>query len=190
MSKIKKIGIIVEDESDFESFRNLIRRITNKDRLSFAKHIGNGCGKIRRKAQDYCRNLENRGCDLLLLVHDLDKNNLVELEQDLSKKFKSSKPHFICIPTEELEAWFLSDPEGIKEALNLKRKPNVKGQPETISSPKEYLGHQIKSCSDNEKIYLNTKHNALLSSKVSIALIKQKCVSFDKFHTFILDKKY
>ncbi len=190
MNKIKKIGLIVEDNSDYESFRIIINRIVNNKKLSFAKFVGSGCGKIKRKAQAYCRILEKRGCDLLILVHDLDRNNYDELERDLKSKFITLKPHFICIPKEEIEAWFLSDPDAIKKCLNLKRKPLIKGNPENISSPKEYLLNQVKSCSNNEKIYLHTKHNEQLSREVSIDLIKNQCNSFEKFYNFICSQKF
>ncbi len=48
--KIKAIGLIVEDNSDFKSFKIIISRILKRDNLTFKKQIGNGCGKMRRKA--------------------------------------------------------------------------------------------------------------------------------------------
>ena len=74
MSKVKCIGIIAEDNSDFETAKILIKRILNRDNLSFKKAVGNGCGKLRRKALDYIIDLKNRGCDMVIIIHDLDRN--------------------------------------------------------------------------------------------------------------------
>ena len=101
--KIKAIGLIVEDESAFKSFKILISRILNKENITFKKQIGNGCGKMRRKAVSYADNLHRRGCDLVILIHDLDRNNLKTLETNLNNLIKKSKAKnkFICIPIEE-----------------------------------------------------------------------------------------
>lgn len=192
MSKIKAIGIIAEDDSDFETSKIIIKRIINNDKIAFKKAIGNGCGKIKRKALDYSRDLKNRGCNLLILFHDLDKNKLHALKAELDDKLSGShiSNYFVCIPIEEIEAWFLSDPNGIKVALNLKKAPKVKGQPEQILSPKEKLEDLVSVCSNKEKIYLNTKHNVTIAKKVSIDLMKQKCKSFLLLHDFLQSQKY
>jgi hypothetical protein len=191
MSKIKCIGIIAEDDSDFESSRILIGRIIKKNNLSFKKMVTHGCGPLKRKAFDHAKTLKSRGCDLLILIHDLDKKNIIKLESELRGKLKGNpfSIYFICIPIEEIEAWFLSDPHGIKDALSLKRVPKVPGLPETISSPKEKLGECIRICSD-KKIYLNTKHNQIIATRVSIDIIKNKCNSFKKLHDFLSQQKF
>ncbi|MCH7826355.1 MAG: DUF4276 family protein [Bacteroidetes bacterium] len=192
ISKIKGIGLIVEDASDYESFKILIKRITNNNNLKFKKAIANGCGKIKRKAMSYAIDLHKRGCNMLILVHDLDRNDLLKLRVSLEDILAPSplKYNFVCIPIEEIEAWFLSDPEGIKTLFSLKRKPKIKGNPEAISSPKEKLQDYIYFLSDKSKIYLNTKHNALLAEKLSLLMMRKKCRSFNKFYDFILTKTY
>lgn len=192
MSKVKCIGIIAEDESDYESSKTFIKRITAKTDLSFKKAIGNGCGKLRRKALAYTIDLKKRGCDTVIFLHDLDKRDLEELKNELNTKLNDCpiSNKLICIPVVEIEAWFLSDPDGIKKAFKLKRKPNIKGNPETIISPKEKLGELIYHCSEKNIYYLNTKHNELLSSTLSIELMKRKCKSFEYFYSFVSNQKY
>ncbi len=85
MAKVKSIGIIAEDDSDFETSKVLIKRIIQNDKIAFKKAIGNGCGKIRRKANDYSKDLHNRGCNLLILIHDLDRRELNQLKEELEK---------------------------------------------------------------------------------------------------------
>lgn len=192
MSKIKEIGLIVEDNSDFESLSILIKRLTKKDNLKFRKAIGNGCGKLRRKALMYADNLAKKGCNMVIIVHDLDRNSYAELYNELSNKMleSSAKFNFVCIPVEEIEAWFLSDLGAIKTTFNLMRLPRISGAPETITSPKEKIGELVRSNSNNTKLYLNTKHNAKLSESISIERLISKCDSFRKLNDFVMQHRY
>ncbi len=181
--KIKAIGLIVEDNSDFKSFKIIISRILKRDNLTFKKQIGNGCGKMRRKAVSYADILYRKGCDLVILIHDLDRNDLKTLEKNLNDLINKSKVKnkFICIPIEEIEGWFLADPDGIKNVFNLKRVPKIKGNPESIDSPKERLEDFVYQCSDKSKMYLNTQHNDLLSANLCLNKISSKSKSFNDF---------
>lgn len=192
MGKIKSIGLIVEDNSDFESLSILIKRLTKKDNLKIRKVLSNGCGKLRRKALSYAENLYKKGCNMIILVHDLDRWNYNELYDELSNKFSGcpAEYSFICIPIEEIEAWFLCDLQALKTTFNLVRLPKISGAPETIPSPKEKIGQLVKTYSNNSKLYLNTKHNVKLSEKVSIDQMISKCGSFKKFNDFVMQHKY
>lgn len=185
--KVKAIGLIVEDNSDFDTFKMLISRIAEKDNIAFKKAIGNGCGKLRRKAISYCRNLNQKGCDLIILVHDLDKNDLKTLEKSLNDLIKTSpaKYNYTCIPIEEIEGWFLGDPDGIKEVFNLTRKPKITGNTETIASPKEKLEEYIYLCSEKSKRYLNTKHNSQLAKNLCLDKMKSNSLSFAKLYNHV-----
>lgn len=192
MTKVKGIGIIVEDTSDFESFKALIQRITNKNNIKFRKAVSNGCGKLRRKASSYAFNLYQKGCNMIIIAHDLDRNDYNTLMRDLEHKLSCSPANFnfVCIPIEEIEAWFLSDTDNLKSTFSLSSAPKIKGNPETIASPKEKLEEIIKIYSQNTKIYLNTKHNKILAENVSLNLLNQKCTSFKKLNDFILKCQY
>ena len=190
--KIKSIGLIVEDNSDYNSFKIIISRVVKKNNLTFKKAIGNGCGKMKRKAVSYANTLSKKGCDLIILVHDLDRNNLAELRKELNLLISSSqaKYKFVCIPIEEIEGWFLGDPEGIKDVFKLDRVPKVSGKPELVPSPKEQIEDFVYMCSNKSKIYLNTKHNDLLSANLDLEKISNKCSSFKEFEDFIMDFEY
>jgi len=192
MSKIKCVGVIAEDDSDFNSVRILVKRIAGKDNIAFKKKIGDGCGKVKRKCSVWAEDLFQRQCDALIVVHDLDRSVLSQLESDLAERLSSASiaRRLICIPVEELESWFLSDPKSIKSALSLSRIPKASGRPETITSPKEYLRDQVASCSGSRRIYLTTKHNELLAQHVSIELARAKCPSFERFHDFVAGQRY
>jgi hypothetical protein len=190
--KIKAIGLIVEDNSDFNSLKIIIIRVLEKNNLTFKKAIGNGCGKMKRKAVSYANLLSRKGCDLIILVHDLDRNNLLTLQKELNNILATSiaKNKFVCIPIEELEGWFLADPEGIKDAFKLSRVPKIKGKPQDLDSPKERLEDYIYQCSNKSKIYLNTKHNDLLSTNLDLEKISEKCESFKELKDYISEFEY
>ena len=191
MSKVKSIGLIVEDNSDFNCLVTIIKRIVKKDNIKFKKVIGNGCGKIKKKALAWSENLHHRGCNVLILIQDLDRNDLKKLKKELEDVLSTSpiSTRLICIPVEELEAWLLSDQKGLKETFNLKRLPKLSGKPETIKSPKEKLRDLIYSCSDKNVLYI-TKHNERIAQDISIEEIDKKCPSFSELNTFVNELKF
>jgi ribosomal protein L7Ae-like RNA K-turn-binding protein len=182
-----KIGIIAEDISDYESVKVLISRISNIKNLSTEKFLGKGCGKIVRKVNLWADTLRKKGCTILIVVHDSDENNVTELNSRIEKSLSPCpiRKSLIVIPIQELEAWFLSDPDNLKKSLKLKNIPKIKKNIETIISPKEYLGDLVLKNSDNEKRYVNTKHNKIISETISIDLVRGKCSSFDPFYNFV-----
>lgn len=184
-----KIGIIAEDDSDVEATKNIIRKIIVTDNIGFKRAIGKGCGKIKRKCHEWAKTLQGKGCTHLILIHDLDRNNKSELERSIRSSIDPCpiRNNIICIPIEELEAWFLADPEAIKVALNLRKRPIVKGHPESISSPKEHIDYLVKKISKNEKELLNTIHNEKISSHIDVSKL-MKCKSFVPLYEFICEQ--
>jgi len=189
MSKTRfpHVGIIAEDDCDVESAKVLIHRIANNNQIGIKKFVGQGCGRIMRKCNSWANQLKKRGCSVLIVIHDCDTNPLTDLYIKIKKALEPCiiANYLICIPVQEFEAWFLSDPDAIKTGMNLKKKPNIKGLPETINSPKEYLGKLIRKFSEGEKIYTNTKHNEKIAKKLSIEKVTKLCPSFVLFRNFI-----
>lgn len=185
--KVKGIGLIVEDDSDFNSYKKLISRTVKVNNLTFKKANGKGCGKLRRKLIAYATNLHRRKCDMIIVFHDLDRNDLEELSRNLKKLIsKSPAPfNYVCIPIEEIEAWFLSDPDIIKEVFKLPKRPNISNLPETIFDPKGKLEDIVYLGSNKRRMYLNTKDNEKLSEKVSIEKMKNKCNSFNELYNYL-----
>lgn len=182
----QKVGIIAEDYSDVDSARILIHRIANNEKIGIRRVVGKGCGRIRKKCHAWSKQLRLKGCSLLVLIHDLDDKNLTELRRTIGEAIDPCPItlNLICIPVHELEAWLLSDPNAIRTAMHLRRTPKVKFPPETINSPKEYLGELIYRTSNGEKLYINTKHNSKIATEISIDLVKKKCPSFLPFYDF------
>lgn len=191
MSAIKTIGIIAEDNSDFDTIKTIINKITKKN-LKYKKNIGNGCGKIKRKCRDYVDDLHRRECDLVLLFHDLDRNNFDELYRALNDEIKDCNilKKFICIPVEEIEAWFLSDINAIKKTFKIRKDFKIKGQPETIPSPKEFLQKIVYKNSNKEFIYNNVKHNIKIAENLNLELVSKSCNSYNQLESFLKLQKY
>ena len=185
--KVPTVGIIAEADSDVDSARVLIHRIANNDHIGVRKHVGNGCGKLKRKCRDWSKDLKEKGCSRLVLIHDLDGKDLNRLSRAIQESLYPLpiRLNLICIPVQEFEAWFLSDPQAIQSSMHLKHTPAIKAPPETIDSPKEYLGELIHKASVGEKIYISTKHNVKISQALSIALTLNRCPSFIPFYNFI-----
>jgi hypothetical protein len=185
-NKPAHFGIISEDPTDFETIRILVSKIIDTTGVGFKSKVGNGCAKISSKCTVWAEDLSNRKCDVLIVVHDLDRKNYDELKNDLQSKLASSaiKDHLVSIPIEELEAWLLADPEGIKSGLRLKRVPKFSGTPETINSPKEKLRDAIFSCS-NKEIYYQTSMNPRIAESIDVTKIYAKCPSFKEFYDFV-----
>ncbi len=188
MSKARppRVGIIAEDDSDVAAAKVLIRRLAKSDNIGFKKFVGQGCGRIKRKCQSWANTLKIKGCRYLVLIHDLDRNNLDALRTNLEAAISPSPimPYLICIPIEEMEAWWLSDPQAIRKALNLQVTPKIKGHPQSIASPKEHIGTLVRQCSNKTKIYLNTEHNAKIAEHLSLSKARQ-CDSFIPFCDFV-----
>lgn len=188
--KYPKFGIIAEDKSDVLSTGILIRRIARNNGIGVKGRSKNGCSILLRKCKDWAINLYESGCSLLVVVHDSDGKDPKVIMKEIRNKLDSCPivDNLIVIPIQELEAWLLSDPEAIKKALKLKKVPKVKSNTELIDSPKEYLGKAINRASENEKLYINTKHNSMISEIISINIIRKKCPSFVPFYNFIVEK--
>ena len=119
-SSLRGFGVLAEDPSDCDALAVLIRRI--RPPVAGAKYRirtrpAYGCGNLREKGSARLAELVASGCDALIVVHDLDRaplvgglNNLGDLLLHLRKKLMnpSRTPLCICVPVEEIEAWFWS----------------------------------------------------------------------------------
>jgi hypothetical protein len=93
------VGIIAEDDCDVDSIRTLIHRIKNNTNIGVRKFVGKGCGKINRKSNAWANQLKQKGCTTLILVHDLDAHDLVELNERIRTALEPSaiNNYLICI---------------------------------------------------------------------------------------------
>jgi hypothetical protein len=134
--------------------------------------------------------MTREGCDAFIIVHDLDrnpKNNSLNDEKQLRDHLELSCSNinsirkYICIPIEELEAWFWSDPEVVKYVGRGKGKAHP--NPHLIIKPKEEL---IKlSIGENRKPRYSTNMNLELAEKLNLELCATRCPSFKNLLDFL-----
>ena len=188
MSNIK-IALIAEDDTDCDAIRKIVHRVLGED-VTTKKWASKGCSALKKKLTAKLKVLSNEGCSIFIIVHDLDRNpqndslnNETELRsklEKLSSGVESFNKH-ICIPIEELEAWFWSDPEVIKYLGGEKGKAHP--NPHEIKSPKEKLIEL--SVGENRKPRYSTNMNIDLAERLNLNICSDRCPSFKNLLNFL-----
>lgn len=180
------VGLIAEDDSDVSVVEVLIRKIARKH-FKTKQFVGRGCGKIVAKCRSWAIALGQRGCSLLIVLHDLDQRQEPALRTSLVDALNPCPiaHHAIVIPVRELEAWLLADHEAINRAMKLARPLNQIADPQGVARPKERLRDLIYSRSNHTTTYVNTIHNIRIAEQVSIARVRARCSSFGPFEQFV-----
>lgn len=183
----KTIGIIAEDKSDVEVIENILAKYVKRNQFSIKPWVGNGCGKLKNKCDIWTQILFQRGCEHVLIFHDLDRNDEKKLRNLLLEKVPKAKypKSVIVIPIEELEAWLLSDSAAIKTTFNLLKAPKKISNCEAVASPKEELGRIVWAL--GKKRYLNTVHNKIISQHTTLVNLR-RCTSFGTFDDYVMDE--
>lgn len=182
----KLLGVIAEDTSDVDVLNIIVRKIARKP-YSIRRFVGHGCGRIRKQCRGWAQTLKDRGCQLLVIVHDLDANNLQQLERTLREALGASPiaEHIIVIPVRELEAWLLADHKAIERTFRFKSPLGQVANPEGIQRPKERLRDLIYQKSGKRIIYVNTIHNARIAANCAITNLR-RCNSFQPLERFVV----
>jgi Domain of unknown function (DUF4276) len=179
------VGIIAEDESDVDVISILMRKMARKP-FGLKRQIGRGSGRIRGKCRAWANTLKHRGCNLLIIVHDLDARELRQLYRDLCEALGASPiaDHAIIIPVRELEAWLLADHTAIQRAFRFRAPLGQIANPQGIQRPKEFLRDLIYQRSERRIIYLNTVHNVKIAEQCTPANLR-RCESFQPLADFV-----
>ena len=188
MSNIK-IALIAEDETDCAAIRKIVHRVLGTE-VATKKWASNGCSALKKKLTAKLKVLSSEGCNIFIVVHDLDRNPqnaslnnegvLRSKLEALSSEIKSLNKH-ICIPIEELEAWFWSDPVVLEYLGGEKGKAQV--NPDKIKSPKEEL--MKLSIGENRKPRYSTNMNVELAARLNLDLCSDRCPSFNNLLKFL-----
>lgn len=184
------IAVVAEDETDCQALRKIIHRVLG-EHVGVKKWSSKGCSHLRRKLPARLNSMSRKGCNAFIVVHDLDRNpengalnNELELRKKLNslvEKFPAPATH-LCIPVEELEAWFWSDPKVIDYIG--KGKGKASNSPHLTSRPKEKL--IALSVGKNRKPRYSTNMNVELAEMLDLELCSQRCPSFQKLRNFLL----
>jgi hypothetical protein len=188
MSNIK-IALIAEDNTDCEAIRKIVHRVLSPN-VTTQKWASKGCSTLRRKLTAQMKELSRQGCNIFIIVHDLDRNPqngslnkepaLRSKLEALSSEIESLKKH-ICIPIEELEAWFWSDPGVLEYLGGEKGKAHV--NPDQIKCPKEEL--MKLSIGKDRKPRYSTNMNVELAARLDLDLCSDRCRSFRDLLEFL-----
>ena len=177
------IALIAEDETDCDAVRVIARRVLNNQSLRIKPWAAKGCGNLKKDLPAKLKAMSNQGCDAFIIIQDLDRNDEAQLRITLEKASSGVKGvnKHICIPIEELEAWFWADPEVVKSVG--RGKGNAERNPDLISSPKEKL---IKlSAGENRKPRYSTNENVKLAERLNLELCAERCPSFKNLIEFL-----
>jgi hypothetical protein len=179
------IGVIAEDYSDVDVLYELTSKLINSRDFCFKKFIGHGCGPIKRKCKAWAENLLRRGCDHLVVLHDLDTYSESKLCTELMGYVNNIgfSAHIILIPIYEIEAWLLADANALQKVFNMQRIPKIPHNPETITDPKEKLRDIIWKYT--KRYYVNSIHNQKIANALAINKLNKKCRSFKPYPKFI-----
>jgi len=183
-----RIGLIAEDRTDCDTVAVLIRRIAEVQ-LGIDKYSAGGCGMLRRKAERWLAMIADEGGDAAVVIHDLDRNpNNNELNDEVALRRRlaeisvpSGLKQLICVPVEELEAWFWADPAVIERVGRGKGKASA--SPHSIARPKEQL--QRLSAEVSGKPRYNTNHNEELARALDLERCARLCPSFCELREFV-----
>ena len=183
------IAVIAEDETDCNTIKKVIHRVLGED-IKIKPWASKGCSALKRKLTAQMKELSRRGCNAFVIIHDLDRNPQTgslndehKLRKDLESKILEARlieKNHICIPIEELEAWFWSDPELVKY---IGQKGKAHPNPHQIKSPKEELMDLSKG--ENRKPRYSTNMNPELADKLNFELCSTRCLSFRNLLDFL-----
>lgn len=183
-----RIGVIGEDETDCATIRVLIRRLAG-ERTPVKLRFGGGCAEIFRKASAWMHELARAGCSKVIVVHDLDldpRNGELNDERALRERLQklphpASLERLVCIPVEELEAWFWSDPGVLAKVA--RREVAAVTSPHTIRRPKEKL--QMLSRNAGGAARYSTGDNERLAEVLDLGLCMARCPAFAALAAFV-----
>jgi len=183
--KTRRIGVITEDKSDFETVQEIINRIPSKSQIILKKAFAKGCTRIPSKGKRMVADLNQKNCDGLIIVHDLDDNDYQKLMNTVLRVIRPCPidDHIVIIPIRAIEAWLLTDMNAIQEVFNytqshIKEIPNT----ETIDKPKRHLQDLVRL--RIRKRYLNTVHNSKIAARLDFSKAL-KCPSFLPLFNYI-----
>lgn len=185
-----RIGVITEDKTDADTLRVFIQRLRGGE-VSVKARFGRGCGEILRKGERYMHELVHDGCRRLILVRDLDRdarngqlNNADVWRRELEEiPVPAGALRHICIPIEELEAWFWAD-EAVLKKVGRGTAFKMPASPEGLAKPKEAL-MRLSRAGGNRPRYATTD-NPDLAKSLDLDLCARRCAAFRALREFVL----
>jgi len=183
------IALIAEDATDCNTVRKIIHRVLGTQ-VSTKLWASKGCSTLKGKLSAKLALLSKEGCNAFVIIHDLDRNpqnNSLNDEAKLRNRLEAITYEIqainkhICIPIEELEAWFWSDPVVVKHIGQGKGKAHP--HPDILIQPKEQLKNL--SIGENRKPRYSTNMNVELADMLNLDFCSARCPSFKYLLNFL-----
>lgn len=186
----KSIGLIVEDETDFDSLSLIIPKISGKHKLSFQKKVADGKGKFKSKLSAWADLLGSRGCHAVIAIIDADTLNAGEISKIKSEYTNilngaQLNKKILVVSVFELETWLLYDTNAIARAFDIKKKIKRIPNPEALINSKEKLRDLIESNTKEKKYFYSTNDNKKIAKLLDVSTLNS-CGSFQSLKQFIL----
>jgi Domain of unknown function (DUF4276) len=189
---VTKIGVLGEDATDCRALRVILQRILPKGvGVKTQAPPSGGCSALRRKAASYMQALRDAGCSAIVLVHDLDQDpersqpkNVHEVRAQLQRiPVPAGIDCLICIPMEELEAWFWADQATLDRIAKGHGKAST--APHTIRDPKGEL-RRLSARAHGKKPVYSTNMNEELAKDLDLEVCAERCEAFRELRSFAL----
>lgn len=190
------IGVIAESESDCKTITTLIRRLAEqngrtRNALGFRRRAANGCSRLRHRAERWMAELADEGCTAAVLVHDLDRNPLSGALNDEAERRRELSAlrcprilrQLICIPVEEIEAWFFASPTVMMQIAGAQGKAHA--SPHLIAQPKERL--KRLSMDARRRPRYSPNDNPRLVEELELDECARRCPAFRDLREFVRD---
>jgi len=136
------------------------------------------------------QSLRDAGCSAIVLIHDLDQdaeNSQPKNENELRAQLQRIPvprgiDYLICIPAEELEAWFWADQATLERIA--KGHAKASAAPHSIRSPKDAL-RRLSAKAHGKPIY-STNMNEELARDLDLEECARRCEAFRELRAFAL----
>ncbi len=188
------LGVLAESDNDCKVIDVVVRRIfeargVKSGAWRLRTRAGNGCATLRRRTERWLVDLAKEGCTAAVVVHDLDRdpsNGSLNDEARLARELAAIPvPRelgvLICIPVEEIEAWFFSSEKALERACGKPQK--AVASPHLIAKPKEKLRDMSRGA--NKKPRYSENENHKLAEDLDVAECRKRCPAFAALVHFV-----
>ena len=176
----RKVGIIVEGESD----RRALSKILSRYGLKAEFRLLQGGFNVR-KINSLARGLKEAGCDKVVVLRDTEYKSKEERRSELSRKISElAEGVEVCFVRCSLESWLLADEKAVEAVTGVKVKEY--SNPELIPNHKEELRRIFKR-RGSKLGYTAVSHVPKIVENMNLKKLEAKCLSFKEFLEVIRD---
>jgi hypothetical protein len=180
--------IFGEAESDFETLKELVRRLANDPRLKIKGKGFANCGELLKKGSKQIQFYRQEGFTRFIICYDADRENPEKRFYEVLEKIVNPAgvdgTFCVLIPIQEIETWILADIQAVTKVfpgwVPVKDIPN----PESIQDPKEHL-IKLSRNKNMRPRYIHDIHNQKVAQYIDLEMVERKCPSFLPLKTLI-----